>query len=275
MLILCSGPDTFNARQKARELVEAFRKKHDPSGFSIDVMKQADLAELLQKLSAPSFFSAKRLVRCDGLFDKLKIADVRSLAKRLVADNDQTIVMSVENEEPPAKTLNEFDGVKVFKYTYPLLVGKAFVDWCRKRGAEIGVASIDCDNIARVTEGNAWQAEQELMKKSANPAAPLAEDDDAFGTVFDIVDSYFRNDPSWRHAAFIADDDQLLATTLSQSRSFMRVQNGETKGIHPYVVRKLSMLRTSDAKEKFLHALRATIASRTSFAGASETDLLL
>jgi len=274
MLIICSGPDTFRARQKARELTEAFRAKHDPSGFSIETMKAPDVADLLQRLSAPSFFSAKRFVRCDNLFEKIKIADVRLLAKRLAADKDQTIVVTVETEEPAAKMLGEFVDVQVFKYTHPLLTGRAFLDWCTKRAAELGASASDAEIIARNVEGNIWQAEQELAKRSANPNSPLAEMEDSSGSLFELVDAYFRGNSEWRYDVLRADDDQFLVTLFSQARSWARVKDGEVTGIHPYAVKKLSYLK-GDADAALLKSLRAVVASRTSLAGTSETDTLL
>jgi hypothetical protein len=35
MIIVCSGPDTYRAREKARELTAAFREKHDPQGLAV------------------------------------------------------------------------------------------------------------------------------------------------------------------------------------------------------------------------------------------------
>src|SRR3989344_4808476 len=274
MLIICSGPDTFRARQKARELTEAFRAKHDPSGFSIETMKAPDVADLLQRLSAPSFFSAKRFVRCDNLFEKIKIADVRLLAKRLAADKDQTIVVTVETEEPAAKMLGEFVDVQVFKYTHPLLTGRAFLDWCTKRAAELGASASDAEIIARNVEGNIWQAEQELAKRSANPNSPLAEMEDSSGSLFELVDAYFRGNSEWRYDVLRADDDQFLVTLFSQARSWARVKDGEVTGIHQYAVKKLSYLK-GDADAALLKSLRAVVASRTSLAGTSETDTLL
>jgi DNA polymerase III delta subunit len=175
MIIVCSGPDTYSARQKARELGDAFKQKFDPSGYSTEVMTTPDVKELMNRMSAPSFFATKRFIRCDGLFAKIKIADVRALAKRVEADGDTTIVVTVEDETPPEKHTSEFEKGRIVLYPYPLLQGSKFLAWCVIRAKTLGATEQDAKEIAERTDGDAWFAEQELMKRAVNPKAELVE----------------------------------------------------------------------------------------------------
>src|SRR5262245_59678086 len=98
MLLICAGPDTWRTREKARELQAAFIAKHDPQGVSTNVLPDADFSAILNALGTSSLFAQKRFIRVNGLFEKLKIADVRALAKRLEADADQSILVTLETE---------------------------------------------------------------------------------------------------------------------------------------------------------------------------------
>lgn len=275
MLLICSGPDTWSARAKARELEAAFRQKHDPQGLSVENADASRFKEILSGLSTPSFFSPKRFIRCTGLLESLKIADVRALAKRLQGDQSSLVFVTIEDEPPSAKILSEFEGVQVISYAHPLLHGASFLAWCKLRAQKLGAAVKDAEEIARLTDGDAWLADQELMKRSANPNAPLVLTDEAAGSVFDVSESYLRKSSHWRSDIHALNDSQPLMVMTSQARSAVRTQSGDTSGIHPFVVKKLSQIRRSDIGASFFKAIRAIVATRQSLAQNGEEETLL
>lgn len=276
MLIICSGPDTWHARRKASELVAAFRAKHDPDGLSTEVVRvPVDLKSLLNQLGTPSLFSKKRLIRCDGLLDELKIADVRALAKRLKDDADQTVLLSVEQEPLTSKVISEFKETQFFHYDYPLLQGAAFKKWCVVRGQELGVSPTLAEQIALRADGDVWLAEQELMKCSANPHAPLRQTESDEGSVFDLADKFLTDKSGWRESIARADDPQVSVVLASQSRAALRVKDGESGGIHPYVAKKISQMRIPSPTKKLLRALRALVGARQGVANTNEIQTLL
>jgi DNA polymerase III delta subunit len=255
MFLICSGPDTWSAHAKARELEAAFRQKHDPQGLSIQRMDASEFKEILSGLSTPSFFSPKRFIRCTGLLEHLKIADVRAFAKRLQGEQDSLIFVTIEEEPPSAKILSEFEGVKVIRYDHPLLSGGAFLAWCKTRAQALGATIKDAIDIAQRTDGDAWLAEQELMKRAANMNAPLVTLEGETGSVFDVAEAYLRKSAHWRGDIHAVSDSQPLMVIASQSRSAVRVMSGDTSGIHPFVVKKLSQIRRSDISVSFLETL--------------------
>lgn len=276
MLILCSGPDTWHARRKASELVDAFRKKHDPQGLSTEVVRSpVDPKTLLNQLGTPSLFSQKRMIRCEGLLDGLKIADVRALAKRLEDDADDTILLSIEQEPPSAKVISEFSEIQFFHYDYPLLTGLSFWKWCSARALELGVSPQSAEQIAQRIDGDAWLAEQELMKCAANPNAPFGEIETDEGSVFDLADRFLTERVGWRESLARAEDDQVSVVLVSQSRAALRVKDGETGGIHPYVAKKISQLRIPSPSKKLMRALFALVGIRQGVANAEEIQTQL
>lgn len=278
MLIVCSGPDTYHARKKARELVAAFRAKHDPTGYSTEIVNEPDLQEILKHLGSPSLFAQKRMIRCDDLFESMKIADVRALAKRLEQDAEQTILLTVEEESLSPKIEKEFEKIKLVSYAHPLLTGAKFASFVLQRAKELNVSAELASQIAKNTDGDAWLADSELQKCSADPHAQLMCSDDAFGNVFDVAESFLAQSSGWRSRIETLDEPEgAVNVFLSQARSFARVKDGEDSGVHPYAVRKLSSLRASkDQVKKSLHdSIKALIASRQGLSAIGEENSLL
>lgn len=273
MMIVCSGPDTYSARQKARELGDAFRQKFDPSGYSMETMSSPDVKELMNRMSSPSFFSTKRFIRCDGVFEKMKIADVRSLAKRVQADADTTIVVSVEEEPPSEKYVAEFEKAKFVLYASPLLTGSKFFAWCASRAKAVGANESDAKEIADRTDGNAWLAEQELMKRAANPRAELVEFAGEPAGAFEAADAFLTERSGWRST--ITETDEAFYMLSGQARSAVRVADRATDGLHPFVAKKLSQLRVQRPIQRLMHAIRGVIVQRSGLAQADEPQTQL
>jgi hypothetical protein len=275
MLIICSGPDTWHARKKAKELVQAFRGKHDEQGLSTEILPSVELKVLLNLLASPSLFTSKRFIRCDGLLESLKIAEIRILAKRLKDDADQTILLSVEEEPPTTKILSEFSEIKCIQYTHPLLVGSAFLSWCLKRAEELGVPSNKATEISRLVLGDIWLAEQELMKISANPLSLLINSDSETYTIFDLAEQFLTKKNGWRESFALGKDEQLSSIVVSQARAALRVVDHEITGLHPFAVKKISQLKIPSIKEAFLHTQKSLIATRQGLANSLESQILL
>ena len=189
---------------------------------------------------------------------------MRQLTKRLESVRDDTIILSVEEEPPVEKILKEFAGIKLVQYPFPFLTGAKFVAAVTHRAQEIGVSQSIAQEIARRTDGDMWFAEQELEKASANPSMQLISSIDVSGTVFDAADAYLLGRSGWRERVASFPDESMVSILATQSRTFTRVRDGETAGVHPYVARKFSTIKISDAlaRQRFLGALRALYAAR-------------
>lgn len=276
MLILCSGPDTYRAREKARDLVEAFRAKHDPRGMATDVIDgNGGIAPLLSRLAGASLFSPKKMIRADGCLAKMKIADVRALAAKLQSDKDSTIVVTVEDEVPNSKTLETLKTAPLFHYPFPFQQGAAFRAWVREQALRQGVAQDCADLIAEYTDGDSWFAVQELVKQAAHPQQPPNNRRLESENVFDVADAVLMERTGWRDRMDTLEYENAVSIFLSQARSYLRVRDGYVEGLHPYVAKKLSSLRVADAERRMSKILRAFVASRSSLASGNEMENLL
>jgi hypothetical protein len=274
MLVICAGPDTLSAAKKAGDMVAGFKKKYDPSGFSVETLDDPSIAEVLNRISAPSFFSSKRMLRVQGLLDGCKIADVRALAKRLAADAGLTVVLTTETDIIPKKITDEFEKDMVIQYDHPLPQGQDFVTWCLKRAAELGVDAESARQVAKTTDGDAWSAEQELRKFWANPRYASVRATEQGVSLYDRADRYVRLDQGWKETREIF-DEELLAVLLSQARAALRAQHGAVQGLHPYVVKKMGTIRHGHIAELVRGPLRTHYAIRSGLADITEAETLL
>ena len=277
MIIVCSGPDTYRARVKAQELVAAFRVKFDPNGLAYDVLEDAgDSAALLSRIGSASLFSQKKMLRADGCLAKMKIADVRSLASKLAADKDQTILLTLEEDEPPAKTLEALKDAPIHHYPHPTQVGAAFRTWVRSIATSMHIDSTTADKIAEYTDGDSWLASTELQKARAG-VGDFVKPNQSGGpkTIFDAADMVLMRTKGWKTAILDFVSDGLVPTALSQVRSFLRIRDRWTDGIHPYVVKKLSSSRISDAEHSLRRLHLAFIGSRSGLHDETEGESLL
>ncbi len=279
MLIICSGPDTYHARKKARDLVAAFREKYDPQGYSTDILHTVDVDDVLNRLGSPSLFAQKRFIRCDGLLASAKIADVRKLAKRLASDNEQTIVLSVEDEPLSSKTEKEFEGLKIVSYAHPFLHGRAFEDVVIALATQRGVAGERAKRLSALIDGDMWLVDQELQKYAANPDYQFQPmNSDTSSTVFELADTYLRGFPGWRARLDSSDElDGIVSVFPGQTRSFARVLTGDSDGLPPFIVKKLQQLRSTRKipVQTVLQTTAVLFAARTGLATGKESLQIL
>jgi hypothetical protein len=279
MLIICSGPDTYHARKKARDLVAAFREKHDPAGYSTDILNDVDIDAVLNRLGSPSLFAQKRFIRCDGLLASLKIADIRKLAKRLETDHDQTILLTVEDESIASKTEKEFEGVKIVSYPHPLLSGRAFEDAVIALAIQRGVHVDRARKLAHETNGDMWLADQELQKYAANLDYQFSSTNSgSSASFFELADSFLRGSSAWRTRLDSSDElDGAVSVFPGQARSFARVMSGQTDGIPVFIIKKMQQLRSSRTipVKTILQTAALLYATRTGLSSAKEALQIL
>ncbi|MBI4138702.1 hypothetical protein HY479_00950 [Candidatus Uhrbacteria bacterium] len=275
MLIICSGPDTFRAREKARELTAAFKKKFDPTGQSVEIANVDEgLPAILNRLGNASLFFTKKFLRVDGLLDGITPTELAQLLRRLENDRDQTIVVTVEEGSPSKGVLEKCSSAPLFHYPFPLQEGGAFRSWVRERAKYLGVPTETADSIAQYADGNSWTAIHELDKQAVHPQEI---GNSAFReNIFGVADAVIRRSSRWRDAAHDHREDNLLNIILFQLRNFFRVRDGATREMKPFIVRKLSSTTIPDGGKAFSRFLQVLVGSRTGIcAGEEEVETLL
>jgi len=280
MLIVCAGPDTYRAREKARELEKAFREKYDPEGHaveSVDVSSSDQIHDRLYPLlSSGSLFSSRAFIRCDGSFALLKAKGQKVFVERTSTSAD-TIVVTVE-PDAPSKKMEEFlkeKGGKV--YSFPELKGREYIAWLGQQCDRLSLDRAIATKIAENTEGDSWLAMTELQKYEAYPnrERERVSTQDAEMKIFEITDALLEDKKGWRTRIAEFQDEGVVTTYFSQLRSYCRVQSGSAEGLHPYVQKKLSRMRVTKVSQKILSALRVLVFRRKGLIEDGEYETLL
>lgn len=275
MLIVCAGPDSYRAKQKLHGYVASFREKYDKSGKSIEVLSIEDpLREILARLSSPSLFSAKTMVVCEGLLDGLKVGQLKSLAKALILDADQTVVLDYEDKKPSQKTQDYFTEKSLLLYSHDLLEGTALkkevVAMCQKYAVDQKMA----DKLLGAYSNDLWSIDSILQVASAGLEG-FDLDETSEQSVFQISEDVMKGNASWMKNAKTLDKDDVVNVLVNQYRSWHLVQGGAADGVHPFVQKKMSWLKLENPHEKTLAAMRALYSARNSISTEQDTDTLI
>ena len=278
MFIICTGADTFRALAKAQELERAFIEKHDPSGISVERLQEGNGAAdaIIERVNTVSLFTPKRFIRVADVLDSCPKAKQKSLVQALGRDPEHVIVVSIEHEVPSAALLNLCSDIpKFIRYDFPLQTGREFLGWAQQHAETLGIQDKESTaQIARNADGDAWMVANELVKVAAGGMSTLTPSEISQG-IFEYADAYLRGEKD--QYAFLRDEEitrQALTMFLSQTRSALRVRDGATSGLHPYVVKKMQR-RYSDLEMKHLHTLLSLFLQRASYGTDVESAVLL
>lgn len=279
MLILCVGPDTFRAQEKAHELELAFQKKYDLSGSSIERLPSGKEAikPLQERMNHASLFASRRLLRTSNLVLDCPVTSRESLARVLRYDPDQTIVISVESEALDSAAARVFaDTPKFVRYDFPLMKSAEFLRWLTEKAISLGITDqTQVRQLASFTGNDTWLAFSELIKLAAGGV--VENQKTMFSTVFDYADRYLRAGKD-RYAMLDdkASDGNALMIFLSQARTALRVRDQDTDGIKPFLISKMSSLRMQkNLEQDFASLLHAIFLQRTGYADEKEAMTLI
>jgi len=278
VLIICSGPDSFRARRKYRELSEAFRVKHDPTSSSIETIEPGEqYQEVLAKLSNPTLFASKKMLRCEYLFNKLTPAQIKKLAAAVERDAEQTVVLDYEDKSPTEKTLGAFPSSLLHTYPYESLIGSALQKEVSQMCKNYGVSEKQSANLIRFYGEDLWSIETELqiLRLQGVVGADLEGANIVESNLYATVDEFLENHKGWMNHAESLEINELMNAIISQLRSWQKIQAHDAQDVHPYVQKKLAYKKISNATEELLCAYRALIASRSSLAQQQEAVQLL
>lgn len=278
MLLLCCGPDTYRAMQRARDLETAFRAKHDPSGASIERLEPGKTTAdaVIERSLTVSLFSPMRFIRADGLIEQCPKSKAAPLAQALSKDPDRVIVVSIESEKPSTTTLKPFASIpKLLVTEYPFLKGKAFAAWVVQAGSSVGVTdAMMLARLADACDGDAWLASNELIKLAAGGESSVVRAQES--SAYEIVDEFLTEAPN-RHRALAtrASSERAAYPLFQQSVAALRVLSGDTHGLPSFVVSKLRRSNERRAASLAGAAALTSVLARYGLADSEELDAIL
>lgn len=218
------GPDTYQAREKARELERLYKEKHDPSGMSVErIAEGLGPRELAARLQGGGLFAKKSCLRLVGALAGWKAPDWKQAADLFMTPNDDGIALMIEDELDAAKESIVRAWPKAQVYRHEHRTGAAFMTWAKQRVAqEEGVWDAAIERFARESEGDAWTFVQALPQWKAARTLPALMHE--AGSPFAAMELYMR---SGRVPAELREVDEDLSSLLvQQARQALRAMDG-------------------------------------------------
>ncbi len=176
MLICVYGDDTFRAREKVKQMQDAFREKFDPSGFNTTIFPEEgkttiEMGAALQAMCSVPFLSPKRLVILKDLLSSWKKSDVTAWKEGVSHVPDSSIVIFWETAEPSVIEKNVlFQDLQkqgqVHAYPFPMLKDAQLERWVQERVKKLGgvMESRARRLLVEYSGADLWRLQTELEK---------------------------------------------------------------------------------------------------------------
>ncbi len=279
MLLVCTGPDSFQALRKAQELERAYREKYDPSGLSVErlTVTAKSVEAVAERVGAMGLFAQRRCLRATGLVASWKKADWERAGKLFQRDPEQSIVISVEEELTPEaeRVIAAWERSRV--YRHPILTGIDFQKFACQLAQGQGIDfEMGLQKFAQQLEGDSWAFWNALPRWKATKTLPdLASPD---------VSPFLKSDEALlgSEAASInafSEDEDLLPLLLQQARQGLRVIAQQPDPRMPSFAQKKWQRLPSERRARLLarvqRAIEATVAQRLGVVDAGSFALLM
>lgn len=277
MLIICTGPDTFQARQKALDLVEAYKQKHVSQGAEIERLEsQTSLQDAISRLCTLGLFANKRLLKYENLMAGITQTQAKQLVHAIQVDDGQTVVLTYEDKSPTEKILGLFPKDNLFIYAHEKLKGSELNKWISSRCKYYQINSDLSSKLIELHGDNLWAIESSLQAmRVLSDTSTLEKTTENENSAFAVIDQFFRQSPSWVAQATSQDPQELLPLLLSQLLNWHKIKCDQAQDVHPFVKKKLGSVKLPRAEELTLEAIRTMYASRHSLSQNQEILQLL
>lgn len=274
MLLVCTGPDTFQALKKAQELERAYREKYDPKGVSVDRVPDTKPLDAIRGRMGGGLFAQKAFLRATGLVASWKKADWSQAAEVFARDADGTIVVTLEEELSA-----EYEAViaawpKAKVYRHETLSGAAFFTWAEAAAKSEGAAwDAALRQFAASVEGDSWSFWNALPRWKATRTLPetLTEAVSPFAR----AEQYLKEE--LRERAFVAVEDDLSGLLVQQARQALRVASNVPDPRMPMFAQRkwqrLSPAQRTRLEWRFVQAARGLVRQRQGLVKEGEEAL--
>ncbi len=277
MLVICAGPDSFRARLKYRDLIDAYKKKYDEKGDTVEYLPSENLFEVvISRLGNQSLFASKKLLVCEGLLSKLTAKQTSNLRDAIYKDGDITVVIDYEEKAPKATAVKSFQEKELFVYEHEPAKGaelnRIVSDLCKRYSVDVKLVP----SLIQKYQSDLWAIDTALQVISVNDGVNMV--DDEFGkmdNLFAMVDWLLMDQKKWLEHCEDFDFNSVLPSVLSQMRSWHMVNQGLGKDVHPFVQKKLSAMRIKNPDRRLMQFLQVFYASRHSLASGDELVQLM
>jgi len=260
MIIFLYGSDTYRSRQKLKEIIEEYKRRHQ-SGLNFIRINfdekdlpadKAGFSDLKQAVETVSMFDEKKLIILEDVFQQSENfqEDLREyLSKRNLDDN--FIIFWAEKINPQNK-LFRFLKKKAKVQEFNLLQPSKLKEWIKKYIKEQGgdIESQAIEKLVDYVGSDLWRMSNELNKliafdkkiKAKNIEKLIKPKIDI--NIFNIIDALGQKNKK-RALKLVYDylkkgesDGYLLNRFIYQFRNLIKVKSGGGRDLHPFVFKK-------------------------------------
>lgn len=276
MLIICAGPESFLARQKVRELIDAYKQKHDPAGRSIEHLEhQSNLQDALGRLGNMDLFASKKLLKYENLLAGITPAQAKKLNQAIIKDADQNIVLTQEDKMPVAKIRENLSKDKTFVYEYPKLsdsdLRRTVIRLCQDNTMDAGFA----DQLIRLYTNDLWAINTAVQMIRATGKMPDQASSDTQNSIFEVIDNLLKQKNNFQLDLVDMDAQEIFSLLISQSLNWHKVKHNQGQGVHLYVQKKLLNTDFKNSNHRTLNFIKCLFATRSSLANGKEITPLI
>lgn len=179
MILLVYGDDGFRARERVRELREAFQKKYDPTGlntavFPTDNQSKVVPGEVFQAAGSLPFLGSKRMIIVRDAIAGIKKDGEAIWVQGFDRVPETSVLLLWESageaaveKSPLFKKIKAMAEVHV--YPFPVLQAGALAVWIKERakGYSATLETPAMNELIQRTAGDTWQTDRELAKLAA------------------------------------------------------------------------------------------------------------
>lgn len=256
MILFLYGQDTYRSRQKLKEIVEEYKKRHQSGLNFIKInFNEKEFSDFKQAVDTISMFNEKKLIIIEDVFEKPESFQEELLdylkKKKIVGDKDNIVIFWVK-EVNSKNELFKFLKKKAKVQEFELLQPSKVKEWIKKYVKEQG-GSIETQAIERLMEyvgSDLWRMSNELDKlisfsrdiKEENIKKLVKPEIDV--NIFNLIDAL--GEKNKKRALRLVHDHlkkgesemYLLDRFVYQFRNLIKVKTGGGKDLHPFVFRK-------------------------------------
>jgi len=258
MIYFLFGQDTYRSRQKMKEIIEEYKKRHQ-SGLNFIKLdfNEKEFSDLKQTIETVSMFDEKKLVVLEGVFQQSAYFQeelLNYLKKRKIdSDKDSIVIFWAEKIDEKNK-LFQFLRKKAKIQEFKLLQPSKLKEWVKKHIKEQG-GSIENQAIEKLIDciGNdLWRMSNELDKLIAFDKKVKKENVEKLvkskidTNIFETIDALGQKNKKQAlklihgHLKKGESEMYLLDRFVYQFRNLIKVKSGGKLDMHPFVVKKTS-----------------------------------
>lgn len=261
MIYFLFGQDTYRSRQKLKEIVEEYKKRHQSGLNFIKINSdEKDLDDFKQNIETVSMFDEKKLIVVEEVFQQPEYFQeelLNYLKKRKISNDKDLIVVFWDEEIKPENKLFQFLKKKAKTQEFKLLQPHKLREWIKKyiKEQDGNIDNRAVETLIEYVGSDLWRMANELDKlvsyKIRDTKYEIRAKDieklvkpEIDVNIFNIIDSLGQKNKKQAlrliHDYFKKGESEsyLLNRFVYQFRNLIKVKSDGKLDMHPFVIKK-------------------------------------